>query len=308
MRSFKRVAAASAGATFLLVTIGGLVRATKSGLGCGTDWPHCSGRLVPALENRAMVIEYSHRFVAGVVIVLLATLMVMAFRSRQPARIKRASVGAFGLVMFQAILGMIVVILELQAVSVVLHLGTAMALLALVLYIAIYSGERASQERDPALSRRASIAAASVILLLLVGSYVSGSGAGYVFPDWPLMDGRVIPDLAVEGKAIHFLHRGLAAITGGIVLWAVVGVFRRQNEMPSAYRLAHTALGLFAIEVAIGAGNVFTRGNDAFVTLHLAMGAAIWATLVSLAFVTRPAHEEVAVRRVGSSEPALEGR
>jgi heme A synthase len=60
--------------------------------------------------------------------------------------------------------------------------------------------------------------------------------------------------------------------------------------------------------VAIGAANVFTGGNDAFVTLHLALGAGIWATLVSLVFVTRPLQEERAARRVGSTEPALEGR
>lgn len=299
---------ASGVSTFLLVSIGGLVRATKSGLGCGTDWPHCSGRLVPALENRAMVIEYSHRFVAGIVILLLAALMVMALRSGQQARIKRASIGAFALVLFQAILGMIVVVLELQAISVVLHLSAAMALLAVVLYIVINADVRTERSHDELVSRRASIAAGSVIVLLLIGSYVSGSGAGYVFPDWPLMDGRVIPDLSVENQAIHFLHRALAAITGVIVLWAVGSVFRRKNEMPAAYKLAHTSVGLFAIEVAIGAGNVFTGGNEAFVTLHLATGAAIWASLVSLMFVARPAREEVAPRRVGSSEPALEGR
>jgi heme A synthase len=233
--------------------------------------------------------------------------MVMAFRGRQPAHIKRAAAGAFGLVLFQAILGMIVVVLKLEAVSVVLHLGTAMALLALVLYVAISAGERPAGNRDEVLSRRAGIAAASVILLLLVGSYVTGSGSGYVFPDWPLMDGRVIPNLAIESNAIHFLHRALALITGGILFWSVKGLMGKKNEMPAAYRLAHTALGLFAVEVAVGAGNVFTGGNDAFVTIHLALGAGIWATLISLAFVTRPEQEEVSPRRVTNTEPALEG-
>ena len=308
MSSFKRVAVAAAGFTFLLVAVGGLVRATKSGLGCGTDWPHCSGRLVPALENRAMVIEYSHRFVAGMVILLLATLMVMAFRQKQATRIKKASTIAFGLVLFQALLGMIVVILELQAVSVVLHLGTAMALMAVVLYLAITVDEDTSTAGDRILSQRAAIGAAAVIVLLLVGSYVSGLRAGYVFPDWPLMDGRLVPDLGVQLKAIHFLHRVLAAVTAVIVVWAVSGAFKLRREMPGAYRLAHIAVGLFALEIGIGAANVFTGGNDAFVTLHLAIGAAIWSTLVSLAMVTRPAREEFAPDRVQAREPALEGR
>src|SRR5688572_32138015 len=104
MFSFKKLAGAGLVATFLLISIGGLVRATKSGLGCGDDWPDCSGRLLPEIQNRAMMIEFSHRFVAGVVVVLLAILAFQAFRQKRPTPIKRAAVVAFGLVIFQALL------------------------------------------------------------------------------------------------------------------------------------------------------------------------------------------------------------
>jgi cytochrome c oxidase assembly protein subunit 15 len=306
MTSFKRVATAAAGATFLLVSIGGLVRATKSGLGCGTDWPHCSGRLLPALANRAMVIEYSHRAVAGVVLILLGVLAYLAYRQGQPQRIKKAALWAFGLVIFQALLGMVVVVLELQAVSVVLHLGTAMALLALLLYIALTSDEPVSAT-DPAIGQRATRAAAGVFILLLVGSYMSGADAGYVFPDWPLMDGRLVPDLAVEAKALHFLHRVLAAVVGIIVLHTALSTSRSEQKSRASVGLAHSALALFFIEVLIGAANVVTGGNDAFVTLHLAVGAAIWSALVSLAVVTRAGQHEAAIEPKRSAEPVMEG-
>jgi heme A synthase len=39
---FAKLAIAAAAATFVLITIGGLVRATDSGLGC-PDWPLCFG-------------------------------------------------------------------------------------------------------------------------------------------------------------------------------------------------------------------------------------------------------------------------
>ena len=289
MKIFKPLVVASTVATFVLISIGGLVRATKSGLGCGDDWPDCSGKLIPALEQRAQVIEYSHRLAAGIVLLLLAAVAVLAIRHyRREPRILWASVAAFGLVMFQAILGMIVVKLHLDAISVVLHLGTALSLLALLIYLTT-SLEPLGHAGDERLSRRIKIAAGSVFVLLLVGSYVSGTDSGYAFPDWPLMDGRVVPDLTVESKAIHFLHRVLAAVVGVIVFSVAFGILKRGVEFPLARRYAHAAVGLFAIEVVIGALNVWTRLNEAAVTAHLAIGAGIWATLVGAAFVTSPA-------------------
>ena len=293
MRFFRRLALVSTGATILLIAIGGLVRATKSGLGCGTDWPHCAGRLVPALETRAELIEFSHRAAASIVVVLLGALAVTAIRNRRThPRFVVPAIGAFGLVMFQAILGAIVVKLELEAESVVLHLGTALALLALLVYIvtlAFAAEHHLSEPVDADTSRWARRAAGAVFVLLLVGSYVSGyEGAGRAFSDWPLMNGRLIPDLSIEEKAIHFLHRGLAALVGAIVLVTALRVIKRKAELPGSAKLAQAAVGLFAIEVLIGAANVWTDLNSIFVTLHLLLGALIWTSLVSVSALTAP--------------------
>ena len=95
MTLFRRLAVLSTAATFLLIAIGGLVRATKSGLGCGTDWPHCSGRLLPAVESRAVIIEFSHRLMASVVVILIGALAVTAWRKLRGSRLMWASIGAF---------------------------------------------------------------------------------------------------------------------------------------------------------------------------------------------------------------------
>jgi cytochrome c oxidase assembly protein subunit 15 len=285
--AFKKIVTASTIATFLLIVVGGLVRATKSGLGCGTDWPNCSGRLVPELANRAMVIEYSHRLVAGIVVLLLAAVAVQAFRTGQTRVIRYASIGAFALVVFQALLGMIVVVLELQAISVVLHLATALSLLALLLFIWVEVGGY-RESSDPRIGRKAGIAAGTVLVLLLLGSYVSGREAGYVFADWPLMDGRMLPTFSVELETLHWLHRVLAALTGMILLFYLAPAIRNKRHMPRAARFARMALIAFLLEVAVGAANVLTQGNDAFVTLHLALGALTWGNVVSLALVARP--------------------
>jgi cytochrome c oxidase assembly protein subunit 15 len=311
MQFFRKLAVVATAATILLIAIGGLVRATKSGLGCGTDWPHCAGKLVPALETRAEIIEFSHRAAASIVVVLLGLLAVTAFRNRKAyPRFLAPSVGAFGLVMFQAVLGAIVVKLELEAESVVLHLATALSLLALLVYIVALSTAAEGALREPVdrgISKMAKRAAGAVFLLLLVGSYVSGyEGAGRAFSDWPLMDGKLIPDLAIEEKAIHFFHRGLAAIVGAIVLVTALSVIRRKAELPLSATLAHATIGLFAIEVLIGAANVWTDLNSAFVTAHLFIGALIWAGLVGIVAVTAPGVRARAEGRTAKSPIPVE--
>lgn len=321
MGSFRRLSITSTVATFLLIAIGGLVRATKSGLGCGDDWPRCNGAIIPLLNGRPVIIEYSHRLAAAAVIVLVATLAVRAYREhRSSPTIVSASIAALGLVVFQAVLGMLVVKLHLEAISVALHLGTALALLALLVYVtaAASSGDRrSSPPTDVALTRSARTAAAAVFGLMLVGSYVTGRDAGSVFPDWPLMDGRVVPAFGSAGGelaelwAIHFAHRALAAGVGLYVVAVVVRFVRRRREFPTAARLACAAAALFAVEVAIGALNVWTRLNEVVVFSHLVVGAAIWTGFVATALATDPklradeAEASVGAARIGNPFSSL---
>lgn len=308
MTLFRRLAITSTAATFLLVTIGGLVRATKSGLGCGTNWPHCPGAI-----NRALIIEFSHRATAGVVVILLGALAWLAFRHlRQVRALLWPSLAAFALVLFQAVLGAIVVWLELKAESVVLHLGTAMILLGLLVYItaaALVLEGRFNPESDPPTGRRSATAAGTVLLLLLVGSYVTGTGAGNVFPDWPLMDGRVVPDLAAHDQAAHFFHRALAAITGVILTIVAWRVLREKKRLRHQADFARAAVVLFAIEVMVGAANVWSDLDPWWVTSHLALAAAIWVSLVTVAVTSHPVLQSLSsTARVTTRRPALEAR
>ena len=50
---FRGLCWATAISVFAMLVLGGVVRVTESGLGCGDDWPLCDGRWLPALGNRA---------------------------------------------------------------------------------------------------------------------------------------------------------------------------------------------------------------------------------------------------------------
>lgn len=314
MTLFRRLTAVAVAATFLLITIGALVRATESGLGCGTDWPDCSGRLLPGLDSRAQVIEFSHRVAASVVAAVLGVVALVAVvRLRGHRRLVRGAIAAFVLVLFQAALGMVVVKLELHAVSVVLHLATALSLLGLLVLLLVEAHDMAEPGDDArAVARSASIAAAAVLGLLLLGSYLSGVGAEHNagFPDWPLVGRTLVPDLGDDVLALHWLHRVVAAVVGIVVAIACAGIIRRRDRHPRAARLALAAAALFAVEIALGAGNVWTQGQPILgpgtVTLHLATGAAIWGLLVGVVAVTRAPVAEPSVERAGAARPAME--
>jgi heme A synthase len=271
--------------------------------------------VIPFFGNRAVIIEFSHRLMASVVVALLGILAVTMWRQRDAdKRLKWAAVTAFGLVMFQAVLGAIVVWLELKAESVVLHLATAMILLAVLIYLTISTSVAdggLTPSTDASIARTGRTAALGVLVLLLVGSYVTGRSAGYIFEDWPLMGGKLIPDLSFEPAAIHFLHRALAVVVGVFVFAFGVRVSRRKDEFPKQARFAHAAMGLFGVQVVLGALNVWNPPpgvtNELFVTAHLLTAALIWGCLVAVAVLSHPSLETTPRTHTVRATAAYEG-
>jgi heme A synthase len=312
MTAFRRLCVASTVATFLLIGVGGLVRATGSGLGCGDDWPECGGKLVPSMAHLTTAIEYTHRLVAATVIVLIGSLVVSAFRTHRENRpILIASTGALLLVLGQAVLGAIVVKLDLHAISVVLHLAAALSLVALLIYLtglAFAADGSLSGPTTTSGSRLAAVAAGATLVQLLIGSYVSGRDAGLTYKDWPLMDGKIVPPMPGSAYALQFTHRAVAVIAGVVVLAAVIAFIRRRDILPAAARLAWITASLYLLEILIGGANVLTSLNSAVVTAHLLTGALIWGSLVGMFTITVPSVRQVTLsRRAPSSRSVLEG-
>lgn len=305
MSSLRKLAVTSTAATLALITLGAVVRSTDSGLGCSDHWPGCNGSAIPDFTNHHVVIEFSHRVVAGIVVLLIAALTVRAYRRRSEGPdLFAPSAAALALVLFQAGLGAVVVKLDLDAESVVLHMVTAVSLLALLIYIvALASPKHQAFEEPPGreISSMARWSAGGILFLMAVGSYLSGiEGGGRAFNDWPLMDGRLIPDLAVEEKAIHFFHRGVAGVVGLFVIVAMLRIIKQSGRNPSVRKLATAVLVLFGAETLIGALNVWTDLNALVVTLHLLVGATMWGCLVAMSLTTSTKFRE---RVAGAQNP-----
>ena len=139
MTRFTKLAAVTVAMTFLLVVVGVVVRSTGSGLGC-PEWPTCHGSWVPPFDNPHAIIEWSHRTTAAIVgILALATGIAAVVGYRRRHEILWPALAALGLVVFQAALGKAAVESDLSGDIVTAHLATAMALLALLLFVALRS-------------------------------------------------------------------------------------------------------------------------------------------------------------------------
>ena len=77
----------------LVILLGTLVRATRSGDGCGDHWPACNGTLIPVAPRVQTLIEFTHRVSTAVDGVLILGLVVGAlFFFSRGHRVVKASV------------------------------------------------------------------------------------------------------------------------------------------------------------------------------------------------------------------------
>ena len=268
-RRYTLLAWTAAAATYLLIVLGAVVRITGSGLGCGDHWPLCNGHLLPPFDDIGTVIEWSHRLVAGVVSVLVVALAVYAWRATDPGRkpgvpgVSRAPFIALGLLVLQIALGAITVKLELPPWTVVLHLGTAMLLLATLLVAA----------RDTKLTPGDSPGNTLVglaFVTVLFGALTANLGAAAACTGFPLCNGQVWPS-AGGLASIQWLHRLLAYSLAVYVVWSAV---RSQR------RAAWVLVGLVGLQVTVGAATVLLGLPPALQAAHMAVGAAVWAGVV----------------------------
>ncbi len=281
-RRVRRLGLVSAGTTYALIVMGAVVRVTGSGLGC-PDWPTCHGSWIPPLERTALI-EYAHRTLAVVVGILVLWLVVAAWRRRRsnPAGFVLALV-ALAILLVQAWLGRIVVLGELDATMVTVHLGTAMVLLAVLLAIWLGPGPGNHRGLDR-LSARLWMAALGIIIVILVGGWMRGIGAGLAIEDWPLMDGALVPaGLDSAARIAAFLHR----LVAGTVL-VYLGYLTVALHKTAWARLAGWLLGLYLLQVVIGGLTVLTDLDPVLRIAHVALGSLTWALAFGSAYVAGP--------------------
>jgi heme A synthase len=288
-RPLTRLAWSAAVATWLLIVLGGVVRITGSGLGCGDEWPICNGRLIPSFADIGTAIEWSHRLVAAIVSTLVVLLAgsVWWVRRRTPPGPSRLAYLALGLLIVQVLLGAVTVKLHLPPWTIVLHLGTAMLLFAALIAIANQltpgisptPGSRPKEVLSgrPGLANApAAGAAVLVFLTVLAGALTANLGAAKACVGFPLCNSQWI----VTGNYLPYVqwtHRLLGYTTYAYLLaWALA----------TRRRAALVVLVVATLQIVIAAAMVTHALPPILAAAHVAAGAALWGTVVDVALFT----------------------
>jgi heme a synthase len=275
-RRYTQLAWAAAVCTYLLIILGAIVRITGSGLGCGDHWPLCNGRLLPPLDLPTLI-EYGHRLAAALVVVLVGTLVAYASwfnrwvaRGERGGRLPTTSAYlALCLLLLQVALGAITVKTGLTPTMVVLHLATAMLLLA-----ALLAATQVGRLGWP--TPAAAVPVVLGFVTVLLGALTANLGAAMACLGFPLCNGQLSASNALE--SVHWAHRLLAyTLATYVTLWAL-GTHRRSLLL---------LLGLVAVQVMIGAAMVLLALPGPLQAAHVAVGAALWAGLVLVALDRR---------------------
>ncbi len=286
LTGFQLLTLATVVATLVLIALGAVVRTTNSGLGC-PDWPLCHGGLLPPLE-RIAIIEYTHRTVASVVGLLITWVAAWAlWRYRNDRMLAGLTAISLPLLIIQAWLGKETVERELPPSIVTLHLTTGLILFAVMALIAAIAwlGPARRRLHDPdrdRFLRFATVSSTITFVVLIVGSYLVGEGAGPACSSWPGCMEAPSPFLNGDRlQHVHWLHR-ITVVVGAIavvtVAWASTWVERAGPLLRGTVSLL---VGLYAAQIIVGAANIWTDHSAAVRSAHLVIAATIWALLVT---------------------------
>ena len=311
-----------AGATAILIFVGGLVTSTGSGLSV-PDWPTTYGWFMLTFPFEKMVggilYEHSHRLIASAVGFLIIIQAAWLWSTEPRAWVRRLGYGALGAVIAQGILGGITVLWFLPNPISIAHAGLAQLVFCFAVSIALvtspgwkhgyaWAARPAPQVRrepdagstspapptqdttsvgagvsDRALQRLGVVTTVVIYAQILVGATIRHTGAGLAIPDFPLAFGRLVPSSWNAQIAVHYAHRVGALLVLIMVLATAWLVFSRHRRRSELARPSALLIALVALQITLGAFTVLSGKQFIINSLHVVVGGMVLATSLVLA-------------------------
>jgi len=169
-----------------------------------------------------------------------------------------------------------------------IHLLTALATLAGLVWTAL---DLKALAADPAarparLTPLGAAAGAVLFVQLLLGAWVAGLNAGLASDTWPLMQGRVFPEVDWSKGAgwavthdpflIHFLHRWWAWVVVALLV-VLARACKRARAKVDGRRASIAIHSAFGTQILLGIATVMTGVSLWIAVLHQLVGALLLA-------------------------------
>jgi heme a synthase len=324
--------------TLTVIVLGAYVRLSDAGLGC-PDWPGCYGRLLAptqaaaveqasaAFPERPIEVhkawkEMVHRYAAGLLGLVVLGLAALAWRSRRrPAQPVAVPMALLGLIVFQSLLGMWTVTLQLKPIVVMAHLLGGFVTLLLLWHLVLatrrpdgrvpdqgFGLRAAGSGAQPIAPRRllpwAGLATLVLVTQIALGGWTSANYAALACPDLPQCHGQWWPEMDFrEGfvlwrgtgtdfefgvlemparTAIHVSHR-IGAMTTLLVLGGLALFVLWRGDRPLR-RLAGVTLALLLIQAGLGVSNILLQLPLPIAVAHNAVAALLLLALFTLVY------------------------
>jgi heme A synthase len=311
---FHKFAIALIAYNILVVVWGAWVRVSRSGDGCGDNWPHCGGggEFIPTTTHLATWIEWTHRASTMILGPLLLALTIWAFAAFARGNpVRKAALGVLVFTLIEAWIGRHLVLNKLvvdnasmqRAIWMSLHLANILSLLSCLTLTAWWGGGGARWQwrGHGKLGVMWAACFAGVVVLAITGA-LSALG-DTLYPVSSLMEG-VRQDFAREAAFIlrtRPLHPVTATLVSLFAAWTIL-TSARLRPTPQVQKLAPIVLTLLAGQYFFGWWNLLALAPVWAQLTHLLLANLLWISLVLMgaAVLSRP--EELAVSEAADYE------
>jgi cytochrome c oxidase assembly protein subunit 15 len=321
---------------FAMIVVGGATRLTESGLSI-TEWQPILGAFPPlgqadwmsafdkykqipqyAALNQGMSLddfkfiyywEWSHRLLGRAIGVVFALPFLYFWWT---GKLKRGTgmkfLGLLALGGLQGVIGWYMVKsglserIEVSQYRLALHLVTAFMILGLLVWVALeewpaqprITGEVAT----PLIKRIGAIIVAAILIQVVLGAFVAGLRAGYIYNTWPSMNGQFVPSdywmkpaylsFSESHAAVQFNHRMMAYFVAALAfvqMWLTAG-----TPVDDRIRLTSQWLGAaIVVQIVLGIATLLTHVRLDLGLLHQGGGALVFVAAVVHLHATRRA-------------------
>jgi heme A synthase len=267
--------------SILSILAGAFVRATGSGDGCGSTWPTCKGKIIPQLSDPSEVIEFSHRSISGILLIVTLIIFIKS-RNMSKGTIVRKTVNFLTFfVVFEAAIGAVIVLYEWvglnsslpRIIAVPIHLVNTFGLLAC--YAVLYKVLLNNFKNIKQLWDRRFVFVAFLFLLSGASGSITAL-ADVLFPSASFYEG-LMEDFDRTSELLTRLRILHPIVATGLSVALIIESRKIQKD----YKIDVKFLQLLVIvAVTLGVLNVLSNIVLLLSIFHLAIADLLWITYI----------------------------